>query len=68
MNSDNKDKRPTPTPDTPDVSIDEGRESINSADGNSQENVISSTSKKKQDDRHSRKHGEPITGANPKSV
>jgi|GEM_PF-2058957 len=56
------------TVDTPDTSTPEGREDINSADGSSQENVISNPHKKIRDEKHGRSHGEPITGANPKTV
>ena len=56
------------TVDTPDTTAPEGRDDINSADGSSPENVVSNTSKRIRDEKHGRSHGEPITGANPKTV
>jgi len=58
-------KRPVHTPDT---RIEEGLDDINSANGNSQDNVISSTHKKIEDEKHGRKHGEPLTGTTPKGI
>ena len=62
-NNENK-KEPIRTPDT---QIEEGLEDINSSSGDSQDNVISNTHKKIQDEKHGRKHGEPLTGTSPKA-
>jgi len=64
IQNENKKKGPVSTPDT---RIEEGLEDINSANGNSQDNVISSTRKKIEDEKHGRKHGEPLTGTTPRA-
>lgn len=52
---------------TPDTFIEEGLASINSASGDSQDNVISNTHKRIEDEKHGRKHGQPLTGTNPRA-
>jgi len=52
---------------TPDTRIEEGLENINSSSGNSRDNVISDTQKRIQDEKHGRKHGEPLTGTTPRA-
>lgn len=52
---------------TPDVYMEEGLAGINSADGDSQDNVISNTHKRIENDKHGRKHGEPLTGTTPRA-
>ena len=61
----NKSKKPLIIPDT---EIEEGLENINSASGNSPDNVISNTHKRMEDEKHGRKHGQPITGTSPRGV
>ena len=65
IQNENKKKEQVSTPDT---RVEGGLEGINSADGNAQDNVISNTHKKIQDEKHGRKHGEPLTGTTPKGI
>lgn len=52
---------------TPDTYIEEGLADINSANSDSPDNVISNTHKKIEDQKHGRKHGEPLTGTTPRA-
>lgn len=65
MSKQNENKKRGPVR-TPDASIEEGLDDINSANGKSQ-NVISNTHKRIEDEKHGRKHGEPLTGTTPRA-
>jgi hypothetical protein len=64
IENENKKKEQNPTPGT---RVREGLDDINSADGDSQENVISSTRSQIEDEKRGRKHGTPLTGSNPRA-
>jgi len=54
--------------DTPDEPMEEGLDTINSSNGDAEENVISDTHSEIEDAKHGRNNAKPITGANPKTI
>lgn len=50
-----------------DSNVPTGFDDINSAEADSQDNVISDTKSKIQNREHGRDHGEPLTGSTPKT-